>query len=314
MTEPGGHRTHVVEIAGTGDRFEVREGERILTAARRAGLWLPFECGWGSCGTCKATLVEGETRLVFAGAPAVDARDERRRRVVLCQSTAVSDLVLKPLRVDREPVPERPTVDVRAVLTSVEPLSEDISGFRFETSEPVPFRPGQYAVLEVAPGLRRCYSMANLPGGSELELVAKRYPGGVGSSGLFGLPVGAEVAVEAPYGDMWLRPSDRPVVLVAGGTGVSAILALLRELAGSRSQRRVLVAYGATRAPDLVRWAELAELAGGLADAELVGSLLAPPPGGTGSRASSPTPSFPGCPTCSPPTSTSPVHRRWSTP
>ncbi len=276
MTGP----VHSVRVAGSDVSFDVPEGERILTAARAAGHWLPFECGWGSCGTCKATLVEGETQLLFAGAPALDPRDERRRRVILCQSTPTSDIVIKPTRLDEAPAPERATRDVACRLVEVEPLSADVSSFRFEPAVPVGYRPGQYAVLELGPGLRRCYSMAGLPADPTLAFIAKRYPGGVGSTTLFDLEVDAEVPFELPYGDMWLRPGDRPVVLVAGGTGISAILSMARELAmpgSSEGGRRVLVAYGATRLDDLVRRDQLAELVSGLPDAELVTTLLQPP-------------------------------------
>lgn len=281
MTGP----VHSVRVAGSDVCFEVREGERILAAARAAGHWLPFECGWGSCGTCKATLVEGETQLLFAGSPALDPRDERRRRIILCQSTPTSDLVIKPTRVDDAPAPDRATRDVRCRLVEVEPLSADVSCFRLEPEAPVGYRPGQYAVLALGPGLRRCYSMAGLPEEPTLSFIAKRYPGGVGSTTLFDLEVGADVPVEVPYGDMWLRSGDRPVVLVAGGTGISAILSMVRELAEPGSPeggRRVLVVYGATRLADLVRGDRLKELVSGLPDAELVTALIEPPPGWDG--------------------------------
>lgn len=288
MNEPAALPTRDVVIAGSEERFEVRDGERILNAARAAGHWLPYECGWGSCGTCKATLVEGEVRLLFEGAPAVSDRDARRRRILLCQTTPETDLVIKPLRVDPRPAPERPTVDVVARLTGAEQLSVDVSRFRFETPEPVDFRPGQYAILEVEPGLRRCYSMANLPGGTGLEFIAKRYPGGTGSTHLFDLVVGSEIPLEAPYGDMWLRPLDRPAVLIAGGTGISAILAMVREISelhvagGDASRLRLTVVYGAAHPGDLVCWDELDRLVEGLPGAELVGTLLHPPPGWSG--------------------------------
>ena len=278
-------RVHAVRVAGSDVSFDVRHGERILTEARAAGHWMPYECGWGSCGTCKATLVEGETELLFPGAPALDPRDERRRRIILCQSTPTSDIVIKPTRVDSAPAPERPTVDVRGRLASVEPLSSDVSSFRFVPAYPVDFRPGQYAVLHLGPGLRRCYSMASVPGDPTLEFIAKRYPGGAGSTALFDLAPGAEVGLEVPYGDMWLRSSDRPIVLIAGGTGISAIQAMVTELAvGTHPERgrQVAVFYGATRLEDLVRRGELEAALGGLPAAELVTTLLEPPPGWSG--------------------------------
>lgn len=279
MTERAAHR---VTVAGSGERFEVAEGDRILTAARRAGIWLPFECGWGGCSTCKATLVEGQTRSLFPEAPGVDGRDARRRRILLCQTTPVTDVVIKPTAVSGAPRPERATADHRARLDGVERLGPDIARFRFSLPGPAGWRPGQYAVLELAPGLRRCYSMAGLPGSAELEFVVKRQPTGVGTRRLFDLPVGSVVEVELPYGDLWLRGGDRPLLLVAGGTGISAILALVRQLAADGDPRAVYVCYGATTWEQLVCWDQLASLVGGLPRGRLHGALLQPPAGWSG--------------------------------
>lgn len=284
---------HTLTVTGAdGDRVvDVAAGERILTAARRAGVWLPYECGWGSCGTCKSTLVDGEVSLLFPEAPAIDARDERRRRILLCQCTAASDVVVKPLRVSDAPAPERPTRDAVATLTSVEALSRSVSRFRFALGDadgaPVAatYRPGQYAILDLGDGLRRCYSMAGLPGDSHVEFIAKHYVGKPGSGALFCLRVGTTVPVELPYGDMWLRDDDAPVVLVAGGTGVSAILALIRQLAsaGPRADQ-VTVVYGAVTRQELVCWDELLHLADRIPGAVVHGALQDPPPAWTGTR------------------------------
>lgn len=305
-------RTFRVVVASAGAvpaSFEVARGEPILGAARRAGIWLPFECGWGACGACKATLVEGEVELLFPQAPAVEPRDARRRRIVLCQTTPASDLVVRPLRVAGAPPPERPTADHRARLVDVAELGPAIRRFRFALGSVAAYRPGQYAVVELAPGLRRCYSMSGLPGSDSVEFIAKRYPSGAGSTRLFALPVGAQVTLELPYGDLWLRGGARPVVLVAGGTGISAVLAMLRGLAEAADgqdtadykdpadrqdpahrqdpaerPRPVHIVYGATSQADLVCWDELVRLTGRVPGARLHGCLIRPDPSWPGLR------------------------------
>lgn len=278
--------SYEVRLDGSDACFRVGEGERILGAARRAGVWLPYECGWGSCTSCKATLVEGEVELLFPGAPAVDARDERRRRIVLCQTTPRTDLVVKAQRIESAPASERPTRDVLARLECIEALGPSIARFSFSLSDltgsPVPahFRPGQYALLELSPTLRRCYSMAGIPRDEHVQLIAKDY-GTAGSSALFALGRGAVVPMELPYGDMWLRPGERPVLLAAGGTGISAILSLLRSLAVDGAEgrgRRIRVVYGATTPAELVCWDEIVALVASLPRATLHGALVAPEP------------------------------------
>ncbi|MET8249318.1 2Fe-2S iron-sulfur cluster binding domain-containing protein [Streptomyces sp. NPDC005202] len=279
---PSTVRTHRVTLANTGDTFEVCEGDRILAAARRAGIWLPYECGWGGCGTCKVTVVEGEADLLFTEAPAVDARDARRRRMVTCQTTPTSDLVIKPLWASEQPRVELPTADHRAQLVDVEELAPEIRRFRFQLEREAVYRAGQYAILEVAPGLRRCYSMSDLSGSPVVEFIAKRYERRPGSEQLFALPVGCHIQVELPYGDMWLREGVRPVVLVAGGTGISPILALVRQLSAIGDQRPVRVFYGATTRAELVCWDELGSLVDGMSDGRLYGALLTPDDSWTG--------------------------------
>ncbi|WP_197651703.1 2Fe-2S iron-sulfur cluster binding domain-containing protein [Carbonactinospora thermoautotrophica] len=274
-------RTYRVAVATTGESFEVREGEPILAAARRAGIWLPFECGWGSCGTCKVTLLDGEVDLLFPDAPAVQTRDARRRRTITCQATARSDLTIKPSWASDRPREELPTADHRAELVEVEELGPGIRRFGFRLDAPATYRPGQYAILQLGPGLRRCYSMANLPGSTLVEFIAKRYPGRPGSEGLFASTPGQRLALELPYGDMWLRPGTRPVVLIAGGTGISPILALARQLAATGDARAVHLFYGANTRAELVCWEELTALAAAMPDATLHGALLRPGPGWT---------------------------------
>lgn len=261
-------RAHRVTLAGTDRTFDVRPGESVLGAARRSGHWLPFECGWGGCGRCRATLEEGELALMFPDAPAIDFRDARRRRHLLCQSTPTSDVVVKTLGVSDSPPPERRTTDLVASLAEIRELGPDTAGFVFDLRTPTgvaavaDYRPGQYAILELAPGLRRCYSMAGLPGRTQVEFVAKHYRGRPGSARLFALRPGETIGIELPYGDMWLRDRDRPALLIAGGTGISAILAMVRAIAADPAwtKRPVHVLYGAATADDLVCWAELTTL------------------------------------------------------
>lgn len=271
-----------VTLDGSGDFFTVASGESILGAGRRAGYWLPFECGWGSCGRCRATLVEGELTSMFPEAPAIEERDQRRRRFLMCQSTPASDVVIKATKVESTPPDERPVVDHRGTLTHVRHLGPQIAEFTFDLSpvDGMPavarFRPGQYAVLELEPGLRRCYSMANLPGTGQVQFIAKRYEGRPGSNRLFDLPLGTTIPLELPYGDMWLRDRERPALLIAGGTGISAILSLLRSMSGDPawSTRPVHVLYGAGTMDELVCWDELQELTHQMPAANVHGALV----------------------------------------
>lgn len=273
---------HRVAVAGTDRTFEVEQGERILGAALRAGVWIPFECGWGSCGTCKMTLVEGEIEPLFADAPSISPRDARRSRILACQSTAKSDLVVKPTWVEPGARDGLATQPCAATLTERDEIGPGIFRLVFTLDRVSSFHEGQHAIIDLGGGLRRCYSMSNRPGSTNVEFIMKRYAGRAGSEAVSSLMPGDPVQIEMPYGDMWIRDGNAPVCLVAGGTGIAPILGMLRQLAASRTTRPVRVLYGANIHDELVCWHDLAELTEELHDAELVGTLTTAHAGWTG--------------------------------
>ena len=114
------------------------------------------------------------------------------------------------------------------------------------------FLPGQYARLSI-PGTDswRSYSFANRPG-NQLQFLIRLLPDGVMSNYIRErCQVGDELLLEAPLGAFYLRHVTRPLVLVAGGTGLSALLGMLDDLAASTCQQPVHLYYGVRGAADL---------------------------------------------------------------
>jgi nitric oxide dioxygenase len=95
------------------------------------------------------------------------------------------------------------------------------------------FSPGQYIGLrlEVAgKDLRRNYSLSAAPNGQTYRISVKREPGGVVSNHLHDhVQVGDSLQVLPPSGAFTLTPSDRPVVLISGGVGITPTLAMLEH-------------------------------------------------------------------------------------
>ena len=48
-----------VRIEPSGHEFEITQDESVLDAALRQGLHLPYGCRGGTCGSCKAKVIEG---------------------------------------------------------------------------------------------------------------------------------------------------------------------------------------------------------------------------------------------------------------
>ena len=84
-------------------QFQSGGDERILLAGLRQAIGLPYECGSGTCGTCKARLISGEIERSWPEAPGtkyLKARDE----FLMCQCTARTDCTLELLDYDGSPI------------------------------------------------------------------------------------------------------------------------------------------------------------------------------------------------------------------
>jgi propane monooxygenase reductase subunit len=186
------------------------------------------------------------------------------------------DLVVELLHFDPDNYKlEHEIRDGRGTVTAVEALTHDIRRLELQVTEPADFDflPGQYVDVWV-PGsddARRSFSMANVPGDGRIELIVKHYPGGRFSSMLNGeIKPGDELRFTGPYGAFHLRDSDRPMLMVAGGSGMAPILSLLRSLATDGTDRTIRFFYGARSEQDLFYVDLIQELGARLPDFEFV--------------------------------------------
>jgi propane monooxygenase reductase component len=254
-----------------GEEIDCDEEESVLDAAFRHGYNLVYGCREGQCSACKAYLLEGEVVLKPYSTFALSESEESNGYTLMCRAMPEEDLVIELLHFDPDNYRlENPIRDGRATVTAVDALTHDIRRVELEVTEPRDFSfvPGQYVDLWV-PGsdARRSFSMANLPGDGRIELIVKRYPGGRFSGLLDGaLAPGDELCFTGPYGAFHLRDTGRPILMVAGGSGMAPVLSLLRTLAADRSGRMVRFFYGARTDADLFHLDVVEELGAQLPD------------------------------------------------
>jgi propane monooxygenase reductase component len=258
-----------------GEEIDCDEEEAVLDAAFRHGYNLVYGCREGQCSACKAYLLEGEVVLKPYSTFALSESEETNGYTLLCRAMPEEDLVVELLHFDPDNYKlEHEIRDGRGTVTAVEALTHDIRRLELEVTEPAGFSflPGQYVDVWVPEsGARRSFSMANLPGDGRIELIVKRYEGGLFSSMLDGaIGPGDELRFTGPYGAFHLRDSDRPVLMVAGGSGMAPILSLLRALADAGTDRPVRFFYGARSEQDLFYVDLVQELGGRLPDFEFV--------------------------------------------
>ena len=247
--------SYEVTIEPTGDTIEVEEGQTILDAALRQGVWLPFACGHGTCATCKCQLVEGDVDLGNASPFALMDMERDEGMILVCCATPESDCVIEAdIDVDEDFV-GHPVLDFNATVTSIEDLSPTIKGIKFQLDQPIAFQAGQYVNLTL-PGVEgsRAFSIANKPSQSNvLELHVRRVPDGVGTAYLHEqLQVGDTLPVSGPYGQFFTRLSDeRDVIFVAGGSGLSSPQSMILELIEREDPRQIYLFQGARNLGEL---------------------------------------------------------------
>ena len=254
-----------------GEEIDCDEEESVLDASFRHGYNLVYGCREGQCSACKAYLLEGEVVLKPYSTFALSESEEANGYTLLCRAMPEEDLVVELLHFDPDNYRlEHEIRDGRATVTAVEALTHDIRRLELQVIEPADFSflPGQYVDVWV-PGsdARRSFSMSNLPGDGRIELIVKRYPGGRFSSLLDGsLTPGDELGFTGPYGAFHLRDTARPILMVAGGSGMAPILSLLRSLCETGCERPVRFFYGARTDADLFYLELIEELGARLAD------------------------------------------------
>jgi propane monooxygenase reductase subunit len=256
--------THIVRFEPVGLEIEVDEDETILSAAFRQGLMLMHGCKEGQCSACKSFLLDGEVDLDRYSTFALPDFEEAEGWTLLCRAHPYSDLEIELINYDEEIL--RSGTPIRTITTrveAVEPLTSDIRRLVLKVDEPFEFKPGQYVDIHI-PGSdeHRSFSMANTTSG-ELEFMIKLYPGGR-FSGLLAdgaIKPGDELTVTGPYGVFTLRSSSpRRLLFIGGGAGMAPILALLRSLSDTGSERDATYYYGARTESDLFHLQELAGL------------------------------------------------------
>jgi len=237
--------------------FDCAEDDRLLLAGLAAGHGLPYECGTGTCATCKATLDSGTVDDGWADAPARRMLKEEPREILMCQAQPRSDCKLSirgRLSEPDGPVP----ASQDAMLVSVVPLNHDVLRLEIRPAQPTPYDAGQFMLVDFSevPGYRG-WSMASWrPDGESLEFTVKLMPGGSVSGWLqSGDRAGSRLRLFGPLGRASFRPErdEADLLCVAGGSGLAPVLAILERArdAGHFEKHRADVFFGVRTYDDL---------------------------------------------------------------
>lgn len=248
-------QTYTVRVEPLGAEIQCRADQTVLDACLREGIWLPHACTHGTCGTCKALLLEGELDLGDASPYALLDSERDEGAALICVAKPKGDITIEGEVDAEEGVEVHPVRDYSGVVESLEDVARNVRRLRIGLTEPLRFNPGQYIQLDLRNGDNRPYSVASTPGGGELvELHIKRTPGGVATDGWIfeDLVIGQEVSLSGPYGRFSFRPArSQPILMLAGGTGLAPLKSIIQHMAETKAGQEVVLYHGVPTAEDL---------------------------------------------------------------
>ena len=230
-----------------GHAIPVEPRETILAAALRSGVAFPYSCRVGGCGSCKCKRASGDVHELTETGYLLSADEIEQGYILACQSVPRSDVQIEvalPAQAERK--------QVKGIIVGQRKLTHDITHLTVKLDEALPYRAGQFAEVSLPAeprleGVVRSYSFAAKPSSDGVvSFFVRKVSGGrlssvVNDEDLTGQPI----AIDGPAGDFWLRPSTAPLLLIAGGSGLAPILAMLEAAFAEGDTRAVTLVFGA---------------------------------------------------------------------
>jgi CDP-4-dehydro-6-deoxyglucose reductase len=247
--------TFTVTVQPSERRFDVARDEAMLPAAIRQGVGLPYGCKDGACGSCKSRLLEGRVIHGAHQRKALSEAEEAAGLILTCCATPQTDCVVESRQVTS--VGQFPVLKMPVRVTTIERRTTDVAVLTLQLpgNQVFQYHAGQYVEFILRDGARRSYSMASAPETAQgrMELHIRHLPGGRFTDHVFGAMKERDILrVEGPFGSFFLREdSQKPVVLLASGTGFAPIKALIEHMAAQGMTREAVLYWGCRSEADL---------------------------------------------------------------
>jgi CDP-4-dehydro-6-deoxyglucose reductase len=243
-----------ITVQPSGTQFSCEDDETVLSAAIRAGVGLPYGCKNGACGSCKGKIVQGSVTHKPHQQRALPPEEAEQGMSLLCCANTAGDLVIEAREIAGSS--DYPVRKMPSRVATMEKMAPDVVVITLQlpANEVLAYRAGQYIEFLLPGGKRRSYSMASAPGlDKPISLHIRHMAGGLFTEQVFGTMKERDILrFEGPHGTFFLREdSDKPIVLLASGTGFAPIKALVEHLQEQQSKRPVRLYWGGRRPQDL---------------------------------------------------------------
>jgi NAD(P)H-flavin reductase/ferredoxin len=231
--------TFTIGVAGLDRDLRVNGDETLLSALLRQQVDVNHLCMVGECGSCRCKLTAGSIRLKRDVSARLSDEEMRRGHILACQSVALGDVRIDIPGVGDSSPELASAFRIDARIESMLPLAHNVLELTLRPETSIHFEAGQFATVHCAAepelaGISRCYSFADAPSDAAdlVRFHIRHVPGGRFTDWLFAADrTGLPLIITGIAGSFGYRESGRPIVCIAGGTGLAPIRAILLTLA-----------------------------------------------------------------------------------
>ncbi|ARU89620.1 iron-sulfur-binding ferredoxin reductase [Pseudomonas sp. M30-35] len=227
------------ELRAAGQVVTVAAAANLLDSLLDSGIKVPYSCRAGSCHACIVRCVAGE--LQDNQPQALDAQSRAQGWRLACQCQVMGDLSVELYDPSKQAT--------RAAISACDWLSAEVLRLRLIPEKPVVYRAGQHALLWSAQGVARPYSFASVPDVDPwLEFHIDCRHSGAFSDAARLLSVGESLHVGVVSGgELRYEPDwqERPLILLAAGTGLAPLYAVLRDALQHNHQAKIRLIHSA---------------------------------------------------------------------
>ncbi|MFH1477907.1 MAG: FAD-binding oxidoreductase [Verrucomicrobiota bacterium] len=262
---------------------ETPTGRSLLATLKEQAVFVPSACGGhGMCGLCRVKVLAGAGPFTDREEALLSAADRLDGMRLACQVPVKRDL--------RIAIPDDffHAREYKAEVIALRNLTPDIREITLQLRSPpvMDFKAGQYIQLRIPPyeqsrrTIYRAYSIASPPAArGRLELEIRQVLNGVGTTYIFNhLQPHTTMVFNGPYGNFYLRENERAIIMIAGGSGMAPMKAMLGDMQARPIRRNVRYFFGARTRRDLFLMPEMQALEQSLPDFRFIPALSNPLP------------------------------------
>jgi CDP-4-dehydro-6-deoxyglucose reductase len=223
--------SYLVTLTPSGHTFSCEENESVLDAALRSGINLSYHCTTGSCGECKARLIEGKIEDYRHYDFVLSEAEKITNTVLLCSVSAASDLIVEAN--EAVDVGDIPLQQIAVKIAKIDRINHNnlVLHLRTPRSKTLRFLAGQFIQARIPAGEAANFYIASCPcNGMVVQLHLQRADHAFSQHAFQRLKVGDSLEINGPYGDFTLNEtSRRPIVMVAQDTGFAPLKSLIEH-------------------------------------------------------------------------------------